>query len=153
MKIKNLLKTINLDGRDIVNVSGDTLVGAANAEMREKRIGAVVVLEAGRMVGIFSERDVARGLVEHGAGVIDRKVSDLMTADVISCEPDTNISDAVQLMSSHGIRHLPVVEDEALVGFISMRDIFSVYIASLETDNEILREQLQVLASGGKLGG
>jgi len=153
MKIRNLLKTINADPRNIVQVWSNTLVSVANTQMKERHIGAVAVLDDVRLTGIFLERDVARGLVEHGPDVLILKVADLMTADVISCEPDTEISDAVQLMATNGIRHLPVLEGDDMVGFISMRDIFSVYISSLEIDNDVLREQLEVLVSGGKLGG
>jgi len=153
MKIRNLLRTINADPRNIVQVSSDALVSVANTQMQKKHIGALVVFDGNRLTGIFSERDVARGLVEHGPDVLNLRVADLMTATVISCEPDTEISDAVQLMATNGIRHLPVLEGDDMVGFISMRDIFSVYISSLEIDNDVLREQLEVLVSGGKLGG
>jgi len=153
MKIRNLLRTINADPRNIVQVSSDALVSVANTQMQKKHIGALVVFDGNRLTGIFSERDVARGLVEHGPDVLNLRVADLMTVAVISCEPDTEISDAVQLMATNGIRHLPVLEGDDMVGFISMRDIFSVYISSLEIDNDVLREQLEVLVSGGKLGG
>jgi len=153
MKISNLLKTLNADPQDIVQVSGDTPVGMANTLMKEKHIGALAVLDDGRLTGIFSERDVARGLVDHGPGVVNLKVADLMTTEVISCQSDASISDAVQLMAANGIRHLPVLDGNDMVGFISMRDIFAIYISSLEIDNSVLREQLEVLVSGGKLGG
>lgn len=128
----------------------DSTVAGANALMVEYRVGALAVVGAdGLLAGIISERDIARGLHEYGAAVVDKSVGDLMVSEVISCTPDTDVRDATRLMIQHGIRHLPVLDGEAPLTIISIRDIVATRLDSLEMDNEILRAQLQEIASGG----
>lgn len=128
----------------------DTSLVDANSLMTEFRVGAIAVVDADELLaGILSERDVARGLHDHGSGIFDKSVGDMMVRKVISCTPDTEVGDATRLMTQHGIRHLAVLDGERPMTVISIRDIVSTRLASLETDNEILRAQLQELATGG----
>lgn len=129
--------------------SGDP-VSAVTALMAEKHVGAVAVVNAeGAMVGIVSERDIARGLHESRGAVLDRPVSELMTANVVGCMPETNVRDAADMMIQHRIRHLPVLDGFRPLTIVSIRDIVAMRLAALEADNEILRAQLQELANGG----
>jgi len=138
-------------GRGLIgSARPESAVRDANALMIGNRVGALAVVDAeGRLAGILSERDIARGLHEHGGGVLDRTVGDLMVREVISCTADSDVRDATALMIQHGFRHLPVLDGERPLTVISMRDIVSVRLASLETDVEALRAQLDEIVSGG----
>jgi len=138
-------------GRGLIGpATPDSPVRDANALMIGSRVGALAVVDGdGRLAGILSERDIARGLHEHGSEVLGKSVGDLMVREVISCTPDTDVRDATALMIQHGFRHLPVLDGERPLTVISIRDIVSVRLASLETDVEALRAQLQEIVSGG----
>ena len=125
-------------------------VSAVTALMAEKRVGAVAVVDGdGAMAGIVSERDIARGLHESGAALLDRPVAELMTAKIVGCMPETDVRDAADLMIQHRIRHLPVLDGVRPLTIVSIRDIVAIRLAALEADNEFLRAQLQELAAGG----
>ncbi|MEE8445215.1 MAG: CBS domain-containing protein [Alphaproteobacteria bacterium] len=147
MKVSGIIDV----GRGLIGpVTPDSPVAEANALMAEHHVGALAVIDAnGLLAGILSERDIARGLHEHGTGLLDKSVGDLMVRKVISCTPDTDVRDATSLMIQHGIRHLPVLDGETPLTIISIRDIVATRLGSLEIDNEILRAQLQELSSGG----
>ncbi len=110
-------------GRHVYAVSPTMTVSDAVAEMNRHRVGSVMVLDAGRLVGIFTERDVLRRVV--GAGVDPRRalVADVMTAGVITISPDTSLEDTMVLFTEKRCRHLPVIENGNLVGTISIGDI------------------------------
>lgn len=110
-------------GRHVYAVSPTMTVGEAVAEMNRQRVGSVMVLDAGRLVGIFTERDVLRRVV--GAGVDPKRalVADVMTAGVITITPDATLEDTMVLFTEKRCRHLPVVENGKLIGTISIGDI------------------------------
>ena len=110
---------IILDGRsgDIFSCSAETTVTEAVEILAEKRIGAMPVLDGDRVAGIFSERDVLHCIREHGHAGMDKTVGDVMTADVISVDSKKSAIGALSLMTKRRIRHLPVVDDDKLVGF------------------------------------
>ncbi len=140
MLIRNILKA---EDDAALTVGPDETAQGAARFLAEKRIGAAVVVGGqGEVVGIISERDIARAYAQHGAGLADLIVKNLMTAPVVTCSPDTSIADAAQLMDSHHIRHLPVVEGTRLIGMVSIRDIVTRRLLVLETDVEVLRSQL-----------
>ena len=122
-------------GIGVIALLPDTTVSGAGLLLSEQSIGVAVVIdpEAG-MQGILSERDITRGLAEFGADVVEMCVSELMTRDVVSCDPDCEVEDAVTMMQERNIRHLPVIEDsDHLIGMVSMRDL-------MEVQNDILRK-------------
>ena len=134
-----------LEGREnaALTVGPDDTAHDVAGFLVEKRIGAAVVLgDQGDIVGIVSERDIVRAYAEHAAGLADQSVKSLMTSPVVTCSPDATIADAAQLMDSHHIRHLPVVEGTRLIGVVSIRDIVTRRLMVLETDVEVLRGQL-----------
>ncbi len=140
MLISNILA-----GRDgaAATVGPDDTAHDAARFLVEKKIGAAVVVgEDGGIVGIVSERDIVRAYAEHEAGLAEQTVGSLMTSPVVTCSPDATIADAAQLMDSHHIRHLPVVDGTRLIGVVSIRDIVSRRLLVLETDVEVLRGQL-----------
>jgi CBS domain-containing protein len=97
--------------------------------MLEHNAGALVVRDGGRMVGIVSERDLVRSVAGRGLGFETTAVADVMTREVLYLQPDQTTEEAMALMVSKGVRHLPVLEGESLVGMVSVRDLVREVIA------------------------
>src|SRR6202163_4087982 len=110
-------------GHHIQSVEPDAKLSAAIKILAERKIGAVLVMNKGRIEGILSERDIVRVLSERGASVLDEPVSEVMTRKVISCRQNDTVSAIMEMMTTGKFRHLPVVEDERVVGLISIGDI------------------------------
>ena len=127
------------DGK-VITVGVDEKIAEVTRTLAVERLGAVVVTDDdGKLAGIISERDIVRALNERGSGVQDMGVSDLMTRSVITCTPENSIEEVMELMTSHQIRHLPVVEDDALVGVVSILDVVKSRLSEVETDYSVLR--------------
>jgi CBS domain-containing protein len=107
--------------------------------MAEKRIGAVLVMEHGRLVGILSERDYARKIVLQGRSSADTPVRAIMTSDVICVGPGDTADRCMQLVTDKRIRHLPVLQDGQLVGVVSIGDLVKAVIE----DQQLELDQLQ----------
>jgi CBS domain-containing protein len=135
-------------GNDIWSVAPDTPMGDALRLMAEKNIGAVVVLEGKKVVGIFSERDLARKLILSNECSLCTKVRDLMTSPVVTVTPDKRMRDCMNLMSEKHIRHLPVVENERLVGLISIGDVVKAQIISREETIRKLQNYIEGIDYG-----
>jgi len=123
MRVKKLL---DQKGHDVYSVSPDTTVYDALKLMAEKEIGALVVLEEGKMVGIMSERDYARKVILKGKGSQETLVRDIMSSKVIYTSPDKKVRKCLSLMTKHHFRHIPVLEEERLVGILSIEDVKGV---------------------------
>lgn len=138
MKVKHLLET---KGNAVVTSGGDASIAKVGRLLSSNRIGAVVVVdEAGRAAGVFSERDLVRAVAERGASVLEEPVSAAMTQPVITGDRNTNVRDVMEMMTANKIRHLPVVDrDDRLVGIISIGDVVSATVARLELDRELLQ--------------
>jgi CBS domain-containing protein len=134
-----------IEGRSggIVGVTATDSVRAAVILLADKRIGALPVLEGDRIVGILSERDVVRQLAALGPALLDGSVGSIMTAPVISVEPDMGVMDALGLMTERRFRHLPVVAGEQMVGFISIGDLVKYRIERIEAEAEAMRTYIQ----------
>jgi CBS domain-containing protein len=139
MTIRAILQT---KGNDIISVSSTTTLTAAVALLAEKRIGALPVIDGGRVVGIFSERDVLYGLAREGATLLTRHVRDVMVDTPITTTPDDTALDALALMTRRRIRHLPVLDGDTLVGFISIGDLVKHRIEVIETEAAALRDYI-----------
>lgn len=110
-------------GGEIEAVSPGESVAAAVRQMNQRGIGSVLVMEGDRLIGIFTERDVLIRVVDAGRDAREVVVRDVMTAQVLTIEPDTTVEEAMRLMTEHRCRHLPVVEDGHVVGLISIGDV------------------------------
>jgi CBS domain-containing protein len=130
-------------GHEIVSVEAGTLVRDAVALLAEKRIGAMPVIEGDRVVGIMSERDVIYCLSSDGAVMLDWPVSRVMTAPAITIEPKVSALAALSQMTKRRIRHLPVVEGERLIGFVSIGDLVAYRINRIEQEAEAMRAYIQ----------
>jgi CBS domain-containing protein len=131
-------------GREVATIEASESVRTALAVLAEKGIGALVVSSDGRNIeGIVSERDVARGLHERGAGLLADPVSTVMTAQVHTCPPEASVHDLAQTMTDHRVRHVPVVEDGALVGIVSIGDVVKARLDELEEERKQLVDYIQ----------
>ncbi len=133
-------------GRDrhrIISCGTATQVREAIRILAERRIGAMPVMENGRVAGIFSERDVLYRLAEEGAICLDRQVGEVMTAPAITVDRQMTANDALALMTRRRVRHLPVVEGETMFGFISIGDIVKSRIDEVEAEAEQMRVYIQ----------
>jgi CBS domain-containing protein len=125
-------------------ISADETVADAIELLAHRRIGAVPVADAGvEVAGILSERDVLYALRRYGAEVLQRKVREVMTAPVISVSPDQSALDALALMTRRRFRHLPVVDGERMVAFISIGDLVKYRIERIEAEAEAMRSFIQ----------
>jgi CBS domain-containing protein len=125
MKVQQLLIK---KGTRIISVRMNETVERAARMLRDENIGAVVVkdvcnTEGDTIVGMFSERDFLRAIIDRGPAILKQPVSSLMTPRVISCSSRDDVARAVELFNKHQIRHLPVIDDHTLIGVISIRDI------------------------------
>ena len=127
----------------IQSLTPDTTVAGAVALLAEKRIGAAPVLDDGRVVGIFSERDVIHCLQADGAAALAERIGDVMTTEVKSVGPGESVIGALSLMTQRRIRHLPVIEGDTLVGFVSIGDLVKYRIDRIEADAAAMREYIQ----------
>ncbi len=107
--------------------------------MAEKRIGAVLVLQGGKLAGILSERDYARKIVLEGRSSKDTPVRDIMTSDLITVKPGDSAQSCMQIMTERRIRHLPVLDNGELVGVVSIGDLVKAVIE----DQQLELDQLQ----------
>jgi CBS domain-containing protein len=139
--IAHLLKN---KGHEVWSVAPTDLVFDAIKSMAEKGVGALLVMDAEKLVGIFSERDYARKIVLEGKSSRDTSVADIMTRDVIRASPDQSIEDCMSVMTENHIRHLPVAEDDQVIGVISIGDLVKVIIV----EQKELIAQLERYISG-----
>lgn len=116
-------------GRDLWSISPDATVFEGIKMMAEKGVGALVVIDAGKPVGIFSERDYARQVELKGRSSRDMKVSDIMTTDIVHASPNQSVEQGLSLMTDKRIRHLPVVQGDTLLGIVSIGDLVKAIIA------------------------
>ncbi len=116
----------------------DTVFDALQT-LANHNVGALMVLDGGKLVGVFSERDYTRKIALAGKSSKDTRVKDIMTGNVISVSPQVHTRDCLALMGQKGIRHLPVVDGDTVLGMISIRDIMNDIIA----DHELTISQLE----------
>ncbi|MHB0897381.1 MAG: CBS domain-containing protein [Spirochaetales bacterium] len=116
-------------GSEVVTIDSEAMVMNALVLMSEKNIGAVLVTDKkGSVVGIFSERDLARKIIIKGRGCDTAKVADLMTADPLFVGPGSSLGDCMQMMTTRKFRHIPVMEESQLIGIISIGDVVKTLI-------------------------
>lgn len=127
--MKHVRDILRKKGNEIWSVSPADTVFSALQTMAEKNIGAVLVMENEKIVGIMSERDYARKVALSGKTSKDVPVSEIMTSDVLYVTPDETLEDCTALMTDKHVRHLPVLENEKLIGIISIGDIVNGIIA------------------------
>ncbi len=141
-KVQDILR---IKGDEVWSIPPETSVLEAVKTLAEKRIGALLVLEGDQIAGIVSERDFVRRIAAEQVCELDRPVSEVMTRDVFTIDPEDDIEDCMSLMTEKHIRHLPVVKDGLLVGLVSIGDVVKAMI----TSKEFTIEQLSKYIDGG----
>lgn len=124
--------------KDLISVGPEMTVFQALQVMAERDVGAILVMEMGDVVGIFSERDYARRIVLLGRTSAGTMVRDIMTSKVIFVSPEQSIGECMALMTERRIRHLPVMEDNRVIGLLSIGDLVHATIA----EQQFVIEQL-----------
>lgn len=136
----NVAAILKAKGTNVITVQSETSVAEVVHLLTEKRIGAVVVSPDGiRAQGILSERDIVASLAARGPATLDKKAHELMTVRVTTCSPRDELADLMSTMTTKRIRHLPVVEDGALCGIISIGDVVKWRVEEIEREADALR--------------
>jgi CBS domain-containing protein len=131
-------------GHEVVTVDSAESVRGALALLARHGIGALVVSADGQRIdGILSERDIARGLHERGAGLLGDPVSSVMTAEVHTCAPSIGVQDLARMMTDRRVRHVPIVDDDQLVGIVSIGDVVKARLDELEDERQQLVDYIQ----------
>jgi CBS domain-containing protein len=128
-------------GHEVVTIEPERTLLETARLLDEKRIGAVVVSDADHPVlGIISERDIARAVAQGGAAVLDEPVSQHMTAKLFTCTRSCTVSDLMEVMTDRKVRHVPIVERGRLSGIISIGDVVKHRLAELEAEERLMHD-------------
>ena len=130
--MRTVRDVLRVKGSSVCSVKPEDTVYHALEVMAEKNIGAVIVKEAERVVGIFSERDYARQVVLKGKTSRDTLLRDVMTTRVVFIRTDQSIEECMELMTDKHIRHLPVIDESKLAGILSIGDVVKAMISEME---------------------
>lgn len=130
---------LQVKGSRVFDIHPQATVYEALERMAQHDVGALLVLEEGQLVGIFSERDYARKIILMGRASRDTPVHEVMTTDLVTVSPEATVGECMALMTQHRIRHLPVMEGGRLAGVISIGDV----VKAIMTEQEFLIDQLQ----------
>ena len=130
-------------GSGIETIAAEARLFDAVRRLGEKRIGALPVVEDGRIVGMVSERDVIYSLRDHGRAALDRPVSQFMSSPAITVDSQTDILSALALITERRIRHLPVVDGGEIRGIVSIGDLVKYRMERIEAEAEAMRVYIQ----------
>ncbi len=138
MKVSDILSA---KGNAVRTVMPSESIATLAHRLRLEGVGAFIVSEDGHTIdGIISERDVARGVAEHGADLPGLPVSSLMTRSVVTCTPDDSIAKIARIMTQRRVRHLPVEQSGALAGVVSVGDVVKHRLEEMELEANVLRD-------------
>ncbi len=137
--VRDLLK---IKGNEVFSVSPDTSIKDVLKIMAEKNIGAALVMDAGKIVGIFSERDFARYMASVDELPKTLQVSDLMSKPVFFANPDHSVEECMAIMTARHFRHLPVIEENQLIGLVSIGDVVKQLISEKEVTIKSLEDYI-----------
>lgn len=131
MKVDDIVR---VKGSDVVTCSPQTLVSEIVKSLADHRIGAIVVLEGGRIAGLISERDIVTGLAEHGAAILEQPATALMTGSVVTASPQEDVTELAAAMTTNRVRHTPVVVSDELYAIVSIGDVVKARLDELSSD-------------------
>jgi len=130
--MKTIKRLLEAKGYNIWSITPDASVYEAIKLMSDKNVGALLVLESGKLIGVISERDCTRRVILKERAPKDTKVREVMTSDVIYILPDQTVEDCMALMTAKRVRHLPVLADDQLIGIVSIGDLVKDIISEQE---------------------
>jgi len=137
--VKDILQT---KGHNVISITPETTVYEALTIMADKNVGALVVLDGETVAGIMSERDYARKVILHGKSSREMPVREIMTSRVYYVHPEQNVQDCMVQMTDKHVRHLPVLEENRLVGIISIGDVVKTIMADQEYTIKLLENYI-----------
>lgn len=139
----NVATILKAKGRAVSTARPETTLIDIAQKLAAKRIGAIVIIgDSGKVVGIISERDLVRAIAERGAEALSLPVAEVMTHNVVTCEESTRIDELMEQMTRGRFRHMPVIEEGALVGIISIGDVVQNHVAEVEMEVSAMRGYL-----------
>jgi CBS domain-containing protein len=137
MRLSDILAT---KGSEVVTIPQTAGIEAAAKVLRDRRFGALVVVDAGgKMAGILSERDIIRIVGDLGGKGLSLRVEDIMTRTVRTCKSSDSVEDMMQIMAKFRIRHVPVVDDGKLIGLVSQTDLIKQQLAALDDQAKVMK--------------
>ena len=140
MTIKTILAA---KGGEVITIDPTATIAAAANLLSERRIGALLVLGPDRRVaGILSERDIVRALAKQGSSALDESVGQVMTRKVVTCNSTDTIGDIMERMTAGKFRHVPVIDQDRLVGIISIGDVVKHRLGEMERESAAMREYI-----------
>ena len=143
--MKTIKRLLEAKGYDIWSVTPDASVYEAIKLMADRNVGALLVLESGKLVGVISERDCTRRLILKERAAKDTQVREVMTPGVIYVRPDQTVEECMALMTAKRVRHLPVLADDQLIGIVSIGDL----VKDIISEQEFMIQQLEHYIKGG----
>ena len=143
--MQTIRQLLEAKGKDIWSISPHVTVFKALRIMAEKDIGALLVIDNQKLVGIFSERDYAQKVILKGKSSKETNIGDLMTKEVIYIEPNNTLHECMAVMTANHIRHMPVLENNQLIGIVTLGDV----VKQIISDQEFTIRELEKYISGG----
>ena len=139
----NVATILKVKGKSVATARPDDTVEGIAKKLASRKIGAIVIVgDGGNVTGIISERDIIRVISEKGADGLQLQVSDVMTKNVMSCTEATTLDQMMAVMTQGRFRHVPVIEDGALVGIVSIGDVVKLHVAEVEMEVSAMRGYL-----------
>lgn len=139
MKVKDLLAK---KSRELQTTTASAMMTDAIRKLNQHNVGALLVIDDDKLAGIITERDILHAAGEHGSKIESFKVKDFMTKDLITCGENESVDDVMGLMTMNRIRHLPILENEQLVGIISIGDVVKAQLRKTKAEADDLREYI-----------
>jgi CBS domain-containing protein len=135
---------LSAKGGDVISIDPTATLDTAVKTLAEHKIGALLVLGPDRRVtGILSERDIVRALAQRGAGVLSEPLAHVMTRKVVTCSESDSVGVLMERMTTGKFRHLPVIEDERVIGVVSIGDVVKHRLQEIEQESAALRDYIQ----------
>jgi CBS domain-containing protein len=135
---------LSAKGGDVISIDPTATLDTAVKTLTEHKIGALLVLGTDRrVIGILSERDIVRALAERGAGVLSEPLAQVMTRKVVTCSESDSVGVLMERMTTGKFRHLPVIEDERVIGVVSIGDVVKHRLQEIEQESAALRDYIQ----------
>ena len=139
MTVKEIL---DVKGADVVTVDVRTTVNELGKLLTRKNIGAALVLDTGRLMGVVGERDIVQALSSRGTDILEWPVTELMRTPVITCSPDDPVTGLMATMTQRRVRHVPVLHEGRLVGVVSIGDVVKHRLKEIEDEAQVLRDYI-----------
>ncbi|MEK7197814.1 MAG: CBS domain-containing protein [Nitrospirota bacterium] len=139
MKIRDLIRD---KGLEFIAVDSNATVDIAINKMVDRNIGAILVMEEGKLAGLFTERDVLRCWATKGENFCRIPIKDVMTKDLVIAEPDDEVNYAMTIMINKRIRHLPVIEKGKIISVVSIRDMVKAQVSNLQAEVHYLKDYI-----------